>query len=453
MKPRPSRALTVLHCLAISLTILGGGAAVRADDAPAAALHQRLDSLDDHERKLLSPFMERGPVALVELTQPEVLPAIVVGSYVEAGADEVAAIIARPANYPKFMPTLDHVDVLSATDTQIAYKWTWQTGVIFLEGENRMTVLRAPADHPELGHRISIKSERGQLGEGRIMWRIFPVSAKRSMVVLSLRVDMRDANFVMRQLDAAARSVNRSVNIALSYVMLLGTKREAERVAGAPDTLAASTSSTLSLPAVDVEALKPVLERADVLFMELAKQGPAKLTVLGRSGLNTSQLAPVMGEPEIFGRSLVPGSYARVTAREGADKTFDWGIGLPLIGTSGSMHMHSTGTDITIDATEGALHGGKWRFGTKDLQTGEAVIIGVSRFDIAKSAWVIEKIASLDPAMGHGLGAATQVMLVRALRKRARDEVRTLPAPAAVPAAQPGPTACAGSCGGDIARP
>jgi ribosome-associated toxin RatA of RatAB toxin-antitoxin module len=389
-----------------------------------------------------------------------VLPAVIVGAYVDASAEAVADVVAHPADYPKFMPTLDHVDLLSASDSQVAYKWTWQTGVLFLEGENRMTILHPPKEHPELGHRISIKSERGQLGEGRIMWRIYPAGPKRSMVLLSMRVDMRDANFVMRQLDAAARSVNRSVNIALSYVMLLGTKQEAEKRAGGQRPSSAVQGEALALPRFDLDALKGVLGRADLLLMELPGRGPAKLTVLGRSGMEPAQLAHVMNEPEIFGKALVPGSYARVTERAGDTKTFEWGIGLPLIGTSGTMRMHPAGSDVAIDATDGALTGGRWLFGTPTLPSGEAVIVGVSRFDIAKSAWIIEKIASLDPYMGHGLGAATEVMLVRALRKRARDEARQESAvqPAAAPATPPAnPSSaaprCAGSACGAMARP
>jgi hypothetical protein len=66
------------------------------------------------------------------------------------------------------------------------------------------------------------------------------------------------------------------------------------------------------------------------------------------------------------------------------------------------------------------------------------VVVGYSQFDISKSSWLIEKITSLDPVMGHGLAAATQVMLLRALRKRAHDEARE-PAPVA-PAASPSPS-------------
>ena len=395
--------------------------------AEADALSQRLEGLDDADRKLLAPHLARGPVALVELAKGDVLPSVLVASYVEAPADLAASIIANPGEYPKFMRTLDHVEVLSRSPTQTAYKWTWQTGVLFLEGENRMTSFAPPKGKPELGHRISVKSERGQLGEGRLLWRVLPVSAQRSLVVLSMRIDMRDANFVMRQLDAAAKSVNRSVNIALCYVMMLGAKREAERQSGRSTPLPAQVA--MAAPKVDIVKLHPLLSRADLLLMELTPTGLGKLGIVGRTDLRREQLLPIISEPESFGKSLVPGSYARVIKREEGMKTFQWGIGLPLIGTSGTMTMRDESGTIAIDAVDGAMKGGKWRFDIPSVPSGEAIVVGYSQFDISKASWLIEKITSLDPVMGHGLAAATQVMLLRALRKRAHDEAKTLAAP------------------------
>jgi hypothetical protein len=417
--------------------------------AEAEALTQRLEALDDGERALLAPYLKRGPVALVELSHGDNLPSVLVAAEVEAPADLAASVIATPADYPKFMRTLDHVEVLSKTPTQTAYKWTWQTGMLFLEGENRMTAFAPPKGKPELGHRISVKSERGQLGEGRLLWRVLPLGKQRSLVMLSMRIDMRDANFVMRQLDAAARSVNRSVNIALCYVMMLGAKREAEQRAGKEPMLPEKVA--LEAPKVDLPKLSKLLERADMLLMELTPHGLGKLSIVGRTDLPRDKLAPIMNEPESFGKSLVPGSYTKVVKREADAKTFEWGIGLPLIGTSGTMTMRDENGTLAIDAVEGAMKGGKWRFDTPALPSGEAVVVGYSQFDITKTSWLIEKITSLDPVMGHGLAAATQVMLLRALRKRAHDEARNHAAVPSANAALPGavlaPAPAAGATG------
>lgn len=415
------RVVWLLLCV---LSWATASASVLADEAPAShALNQRLEALDEQERTLLAPLLERGPVALVELAKEDILPSVLVATYVDAPADLVARVIAQPQDYPKFMKTLDHVKVLSQRPNQVAYKWTWQTGVLFLEGENRMSVFPPPAERPDLGHRISVKSERGQLGEGRLMWRVFPMGDKRSLLMLAMRVDMRDANFVMQKLASAAKSVNRSVNLALCYVMVLGTKREAEKRAGAPESFAKNV--TFEAPELDLPKLKTLLGRADLLLMELTPQGLGKLSVVGRTGMRPASLLPVMTEPETFGKSLVPGSYTRVTKREGKEKTFEWGISLPLIGTSGTMHMQEQDGTLAIAAVDGALKGGQWRFATPTLPNGEAVVVGYASFDITKTTWLIEKIASLDPYMGHGLAAASQVMMLRALRKRAHDEMKS----------------------------
>jgi hypothetical protein len=438
-------------CLITTLLVAMSGT-VRADDAPAEAdaRTQRLEGLTEDERKLLAPLMERGPIALIEFAKADSLPEVLVAAYADAPADLVAKVIANPRDYPKFMRTLDHVDVLSSNGTQTSYKWSWQTGVLFLEGENRMTAFPPPPGHPELGHRIAVHSERGALGEGRLMWRVFPVSEKRSMVMLAMRVDMRDANFVMRQLDAAARSINRSVNLALCYVMLLGTTREAEKRAGTP---VAEKTVVFGPPKIELAKYKKLLGRADLLLMEFTPKSLGQLTVIGRTGLPADKLRKVMTEPETFGKALVPGSYTRVTKREGDIKTFEWGINLPLIGTSGTMQMSEHENTLHIDATEGSLNGGKWRFMTPTLSSGEAVVVGYAVFDITRTTWLIEKIASLDPVMGHGLAAASQVMVLRALRRRAHDEakltkdsekdapVADLEKQAAVPSAAKAPTA------------
>lgn len=413
-----NRFVALLLCA--SCVLLGVGSVVRAE-APTHARHQRLEGLDEEERKLLAPLMERGPVALVEFAEQDKLPEVLVAGYVEAPAALVAKIIANPRDYPKFMATLDHVEVLSESPTKVAYKWTWQSGMLFLEGENHLTSFPPPADHPELGYRITVNSERGALGEGRLQWRVFPAGKGRSMLVLAMRVDMRDANVIMRQLDAAARSINRSINLALCHVMMLGTKREAERQAGKVST---PGKVVFGPPDYDPRRFAKLLRRADLLVTELTKTGLGKITIFGRTGLKAEQLRPVMTEPEAFGKALVPGSYTRVVKREAGVKTFEWGINLPLVGTSGTMQMVEDGDTLRIDATDGALKGGKWRFMTPSLPNGEALVVGYAVFNIANTTWLIQKLASVDPAMGHGLAAASQVMMLRALRKRAHDEAK-----------------------------
>src|SRR5262245_1804749 len=88
----------LVSCLVLLFTLLGANRAWA--EAKSDALHQRLESLDEGERSLLAPFMEHGPIGLVEFSHHDDIPAVLVASYVAAPAAEVARIIRTPADYP-----------------------------------------------------------------------------------------------------------------------------------------------------------------------------------------------------------------------------------------------------------------------------------------------------------------------------------------------------------------
>jgi hypothetical protein len=97
---------------------------------------------------------------------------------------------------------------------------------------------------------------------------------------------------------------------------------------------------------------------------------------------------------------------------------FEWGIDLPLVGVNGHMHMTDDGAITSIDAVEGALEGGRWRFEATPVTRDAAMITGWARFDLADSTWLLRSMINTDPYLGLGMTAASEVMLVRALRSR-----------------------------------
>jgi hypothetical protein len=101
---------------------------------------------------------------------------------------------------------------------------------------------------------------------------------------------------------------------------------------------------------------------------------------------------------------------------------FDWNINLPLVGVGGRMRMHDQQSRLAIDATQGALRGGRWLFELTALGPKVTLVTGWARFDFSNSTWLLEKILSADPYFGVGMTGASEVMLVRALRSRASKE-------------------------------
>src|SRR5262249_12301985 len=142
-----------------------------------------------------------------------------------------------------------------------------------------MNVFAPPAARPDLGYRITIDSQSGDFGQGRMSLRVLPRSAQESLLVVSMRLDLRKANYVARKMAQAARSMNRPANMSLAYTMLLSLRREAERRAGKPP--AARDLGALHKPALDVGAALPLLARGDLVLLDMTGDRMNQISVFG----------------------------------------------------------------------------------------------------------------------------------------------------------------------------
>jgi hypothetical protein len=383
------------------------------------ARQDRLEGLGKDELARIAPELTRGPVALVEFAdmQADQLPAINIAVPVRASAELVTRILTDPASFPKFMPTLDKVNIVAKHDNSVVYEWSFDLALLHMHGRNTMTVYPPAKNKPDSGTRITIDSEEGDLGRGRMLFRVHPHGAE-SVLVMSMRLDLREANYVARQVAKAARSVNRSANIALAFSMALHTRSEAERRQGS--ALASSPSApALHKPEVDVARLAPLLNRGDLLLFEARGSTLDQISVVGAVGQPAAKVRSVMGDAKAFGSALVPGSKAEVVSVVNGVTTFDWAISMPLLGVSGQMQLTEQGNEMTIDATDGAIKGGRWQFAVAPLSAEVTLITGWARFGFQDSSWLLEKLTNADPYLGHGIVGASELMLMRAIRSRA----------------------------------
>jgi hypothetical protein len=267
------------------------------------------------------------------------------------------------------------------------------------------------------------------MGKGRTSIRVLPrniparpgrAAVKRSLVVLSTRVDLREANYVARRLSRAARSINRSANISLAYSMLLGYRAEAQRVAGS--STPPRPIREFSRPVLNTRALWPLLRRGDLLLLDMDDSGLRQVTVVGGIGKPPQVVREVLLDADGFGRSLLPGSKATVVSQSQGTTVFDWDIDLPLIGISGRMRMDERPDVIAVHATEGALTGGRWSFAIDPVgkRKRASIVTSWARFDLRRTSWWLKRLVASDPVLSHGISAASEVMLIRALRSRSR---------------------------------
>ena len=320
------------------------------------------------------------------------------------------------------MPALDRVDIKGEHARTIAYDWSWTVAIFALHGRNRMTV-SPPPSVPGAPFRVDVVSTGGDLGEGRLVWRVFPDGPDAAVVELAMRIDMRDANYIARALASGGTSVNRTINVALAHVMLLATQTEAERQSGyrAPSL----PLGPLERPHVDLDALRELVRRGDLVMLDTRGEYLQSAVVIGRGGATAPMVRRVLADPEEFGRSFVHGSRAHVIGRDARGVTFSWSIPLPLVGVGGVMRLQTQGTEVRVDGVSGSFKDGRWRFDTVQLPWSEVAVIGWARFDPTDSTALVKRMVGSNGYFRQGLVAGVEMMTIRSLRARVWELRRT----------------------------
>ena len=405
------RFLTVF----IILAAWSSGALAEKKSGKVDATVAPLGALNVEERALLAPHLAHGPVLLTEFRNRQTdLPAVIYAARIHAPAKTIAGVVGKPADYPHFMNALTSVDIREVNGQMTAFDWSWGVTLFTLSGQNVMT---SYPGNPTRGYRFDVRTTGGDLGIGRVMWRIYPDGPNRSLVVFASRLDMRDANYITRQLASEGNAVNRTINVAVAMVTLLEVKAEAERRAGtAIDGVYAT--KPLRRPRIDMDALRSLLGRGDLVFMDMDGETLHSVAVVGRSGASERRVRRVMLDPEEFGKSLLHGSCADIVERSEKGTRFEWEIPIPLLHVGGEMILRPSPTVVSVDGISGTLSKGKWRFDTHRYPGGEAGVVAWATFDPADSPKLIRKLIAGNTHFSHGFVAATQLAVMRSLRTR-----------------------------------
>lgn len=393
-------------------------AAASAQEEPAREADRALATFTPAEIALLQPLLDTGVVSLVEFAYGDQIPAIVIACEIEAPADVVASVVGEPAHYPEFMPALDSVEVTSAEGSSQSYDWSWHTSIFTLHGQNTMVRYEPPADQPARGYRFVVRSEGGDLGTGRTVWRVIPQGASRSLVMTSSRMDLRDANYIARQLAAASSTMNRSIHVALAFSMMLRTRTEAERRASYHRDRVVLPEGDPVEPSFDPTVYENLLLRGDLMWVETSDgSDQGRVVGLGRIHTDEARTRAAILDPYGFTQGLLQGAHATMLPSDDGTR-FEWGIDLPLVGTTGVMHMREQPDGIVaLDAESGALNGARWRFRTRTRDYG-TLLTAWGRFDLGDGLWLVRVVQDADPAFRPGLSSSAELMMVRGLRTR-----------------------------------
>ncbi len=380
------------------------------------ALEAPLRGFTSRELERIEPLLERGVVGLVELPHGDLLPGIHLAATIEAPAETVRDVLARPEQYPSFMPAVSDVVVHDRHEELVGFTWRWRTSVLALGGEAMLALYQPPPAQRARGYRVVVERTEGDLGHGREVWRILPRGRDRTLLLLSTRMDLTDANQLTRQMSSASRSLSRSINLAMGFAMLSRVRMESERRAGHERP---TVETPLARPDIDLAAYDSTLRRGDLLLIETNGASLRQVSVATRLPHREDRVREIMLDPVAFTQALIAGSSATVRERTDDGVRFDWAVDIPLVGSGGGMTLRENeDRSIDLSAISGAMDGGRWRFVTQPAPQGATSVLGWATFDVGSANFLLRAMCDADPSLGPGLSAATEIMMARALRLR-----------------------------------
>lgn len=381
----------------------------------ASASAQRVTGLSDTERAALMPLLERGIVALIQSNADRTLKQISLATIVRAPADAVFHLVATPELYPSYMPNISEVNVLERHENMLAYEWAWRGALLDLHGSNAVTLYRP--------NRVETTSTSGDLGRGKTRWDFYPLGPDKSLVVESLFLDVRQANWITRQLVAADPSMMHAMNLSTGLVLMLGVKLRVEQQAGVGDgkrpTGGVSGRSPLDARlSVVTPALLPLLNRGELALIENDAQGRLRqATVFGKINGTADAARTILRDPTGWPAVLPQVQSTEVTSRTDQEVLFDFELGLPVVNVEGKMKMQfPAGGNLTMEVPEGDMRGGRWmwEFGAVD---GQNIVAYSSRANIARANWLIGRLVQREPLFLHGLSCASNLIALHGLQK------------------------------------
>lgn len=402
-----------LACLPLALLLVSATAAAQER---RSVLEEPLRGWTAGELRTLSPLLDRHVVGLVQHYRRSHFPASHFAAQVDAPPADVFALLSEASGFPAFMPALSEMTVVEENRASTALTWRWQTAVFSLEGQTTMTVYAPPPAQARRGYRIVFERTQGDLGRGREVWRIMPRGANASLVTLSTRMDLSDGSYVARQMQG--RSLSRAAAATFGLGMMLNVRDEAERRAG--------RAPRVPLPGLvrprlgTLRRLDPIVRNGDLMIIDANAHEVGQVAFLSLHGWPEDQVRSILRHPVAFASALIGGSDAEVSSEHTEDGLrFDWEVRSALSGMGGEMTLSETpdGT-LALEALEGTLEGGSWRFRTAPLPNGQAMILGWARFDPASAHPLLGAIVDADPSFRAGLVASAHAALVRAMRVR-----------------------------------
>ena len=369
------------------------------------------------EMEVVRSLADRFVIAHIEPTEQMENPQVTVGARVQTSCEHVLDAVRDVGAYERFMPAMDtvSVDAPSAVDL-MSYAWTWQAAVFSFRGRSTVSV----AGDGTRGFRAVFEMVDGDLGRARRSMRAMPEFTPQGpacLLTMGSHHDFRDANYLARESAGSVPTMSRSLNLVLSIALITRLRGEAERRGG---FIRPRITSPLGDPRreLDPAAYQALLWWGDMYLFETSDGTDLGACIaMTRMVHDERQIRHAFFDVTTFTQGLLVGATITEVARTERDARYAWNVSLPFFGSSGQLAIRDVSEhDIELEATEGAMRGGRMVLRTAPAFVGSWVTLS-AQLDPADGVPIVRAIESTDSAFRPGLVASGMLMAFRGLRR------------------------------------
>jgi hypothetical protein len=170
----------------------------------------------------------------------------------------------------------------------------------------------------------------------------------------------------------------------------------------------------------ELEALAPLMVRGQVVITDSYRGGRLRqATVIEVFDTPAKDILGAIGTPQNYPKMIK--AIDEVTVHDASDPKmidFSWSFGFSVFSLGSRNKMTEVEGGVLVEAVEGDLAGGAWRWQIVPTAENRTVVVYHGYADIQQAGYILKKTYKREPYLEHGIIAGSNMVMIRAVRKR-----------------------------------
>jgi len=374
------------------------------------------------EVKAITPLLRRhGVIGLAESKANGEPEAMTLAVRVDATQEQAFKVFENPENFYYLSTLFKENELIQQHDNNKAWSWASRHKLFSFTGTNTIAL------YPP--RRADVQIVNSTIGSGEFTFTLYPDGADHTIVVLQGLLDVQTSEWLIRFLLGGNPSMSQAMNVAIGIVVVKGVKAMAERAAAGKGldkhrTRGKFGGTPRNMRVKELEALAPLLVRGQVVITDSHRGGRLRqATVIEAFDAKATDILAAISAPQNYPKLIK--AIDEVTINDASDPKnidFSWSFGFSVFSLGSRNKMTAVDGGVLVEAYEGDLAGGAWRWQIVPTAENRTVVAYHGFANIEKAGYILEKTYKREPYLEHGMIAGSNMVMVRALRKRMTEK-------------------------------